>query len=210
MPRPDDPFPAAQHQVQIAWNQLEEKWKKVKVMGKGGDELDKDLLILERDVDELAMAVNVAKRDWKRFGLKGEEVGQREKFVQTMKANIQQRKAYVRNMATSNQNDENQVFIEDQMQVQESIMRRQDEELEHLKNAVERIGEMGLGMHETLEEQGQLLDQLGDDMDDTMSRFKVVRRRLDRFVEETGPKQFCTILILAATFIFLTFLVATT
>lgn len=89
-------------------------------------------------------------------------------------------------------------------------MEQQDGDLDDLAIAVERIGVMGRDMHQELAEQGQLLDHLGQEFDDTRSRMATVHQKLDKFIAETGPRQFCTIVGLFLTFIVLTFLLVVT
>lgn len=89
-------------------------------------------------------------------------------------------------------------------------MDRQDEDLGHLAQAVERIGLMGEGMHDELAEQGLMLDELGGELHDTRSRMAKVREKLEGVMAETGPRQFCTIVWLCVTFLVLTVLVVVT
>lgn len=200
------------------------------------DLLENKLHTIEWDIQDLQEAVHVAKQDPARFRLQPTQISARERFVQQMTRNIhsvqsalqaygggdpkvttkyagRREELFDGALETGRKGEmlqANDAFIDDQILQQERIIQEQDEGLDHLASAVERIGLMGHDMHQELAEQGQLLDQLGDDMDNAQHRMANVREKLDRFIAETGPKQFCTILGLSITFLVLTVLVATT
>lgn len=198
--------------------------------------LENKLHTIEWDIQDLQEAVSAAKRDPARYQLKPAQISTRERFVQQMMRNIQsvqsalqasnekaadtttkyagRREELFDGVVETARKEEmrqaNDAFIDDQILEQERIVQEQDHDLGHLASAVERIGLMGHDMHQELAEQGQLLDELGDDMDNAQHRMANVRGKLDRFIAETGPRQFCTIVGLFITFLILTVLVATT
>ncbi len=94
----------------------------------------------------------------------------------------------------------NKDFARAESEVQMQLVREQDEQLDELAIAVERIGVMGKEMHTELGQQGSMLEELEDDFDNTRGRMGEVQRRLNRFVEETGRGQLCTIAALVALF----------
>eukprot|EP00180_Rhodochaete_pulchella_P003215 Plantae.Rhodophyta-Rhodochaete_pulchella.ctg5327.p1 GENE.Plantae.Rhodophyta-Rhodochaete_pulchella.ctg5327~~Plantae.Rhodophyta-Rhodochaete_pulchella.ctg5327.p1 ORF type:complete len:113 (-),score=23.30 Plantae.Rhodophyta-Rhodochaete_pulchella.ctg5327:40-378(-) len=102
---------------------------------------------------------------------------------------------------------ENERFVESESQMQQMIMNQQDEGLDQLASTVMRIGNMGRTMHDELEEQRVMLDELDDDMDSTHNRFGVLQEKLNRIIQETGRRQFCVIFGLLLAFIVLTMLV---
>lgn len=101
-------------------------------------------------------------------------------------------------------------FAEEEIQVRERLVQEQDEGLEVLGGAVERIGAMGREIHRELNEHGEMMDELGEDMDLTNSRMASVQGKLNQFMSETTRKELCTILWLFIAFIILTVLVFAT
>jgi syntaxin of plants SYP6 len=99
---------------------------------------------------------------------------------------------------------------DDEMIEQDLLVREQDQGLDDLSAAVQRIGHMGKEMHNELQEHSVMLDGLESGFDDTTTRMGAVQRKLDEFANETSRGQFCTIVVLLFTFIFLTFLVVAT
>lgn len=121
-------------------------------------------------------------------------------------SNVVRTKATIRPPSSLPSNDRNIQELE----LQDAIVREQDESLDDLAVAVRRIGTMGKEMHNELHEHGVLLDDLESGFDNTSSRMRSIQRRLDDFVSETTAGQFCTIVVLFFAFIVLTFLVFAT
>ena len=214
----DDPFPLVQREVSSAWASLSQTLSTLP-----DDDRAARLKSLSDDVQDLADAVQIARQDRLRFNLSEEELASRDRFVRDMQSNLAlARSSTARSSLTAKASNSsttqlfpesgavNDGFMGDEMAHQQQILQQQDEQLDHLADAVQRIGNIGRDMHLELEEQGQLLDNLGSEMEDTASRMKRVRQRLDRFIEETGPRQFCTIVWLSVTFLVLTMLVVIT
>ena len=95
-------------------------------------------------------------------------------------------------------------------QVQLDIMRQQDEQLDELALAVNRIGDMGKEINQELESQSHLLDDLDDNFSSTRARMGDVHSRLNAFIQETSRGQLCTIAWLSLLFLVLLFLLITT
>lgn len=209
----EDPFPLVQADVRTNWAKLSQSLPTL-----SESQRSKRIQALSYDVQDLSEAVQVARQDRHRFNLSEQELASRERFVREMQSNIVTARNFRTTRTAGHGKDEllsqtrraNDAYINDEMMQQEQIMRHQDEQLDELAGAVQRIGNMGRDMHIELEEQGQLLDNLGEEMEDTSSRMKRVRQSLDRFIEETGPRQFCTIVWLSVTFLVLTVLVVVT
>lgn len=200
----EDPFPSVQQEVRTGWKSLSSAAQRLP-----SAELRKRVSALEADLNDLSDAVNVVKQNRSLFRISEEELASREKFISDMTRNI-------RNLKPRNQSDQNETwqpndsFVDPEQQQQELIMQNQDAHLGELASAVERIGVLGRDMHQELEEQGQILDEFGDEFDETTSRIRNVQQRLDRFIAETGPRQFCMIVVLSITFVILTVLVVVT
>lgn len=94
--------------------------------------------------------------------------------------------------------------------VQMEMLRQQDEQLEHLALDVKRIGKMGEGIREELEDQTRLLDELDEDFSNTRTNMAAVHTKVRAFIQETGRGQLCTIVGLYMLFLVLLFLLLTT
>lgn len=101
-------------------------------------------------------------------------------------------------------------FDENDGQVQLDIMRQQDEQLDQLALAVNRIGDMGKEINEELEDQSRLLDDLDESFSGTRARMGDVHSRLNAFIQQTSRGQLCTIAWLSLLFLVLLFLLITT
>lgn len=222
-PGSEDPFVSVQKEVQGTWDAIALEFDQWNLRSSSGpspsrDFIENKLHTLEWDLQDLQEAVRVAKQNPSRFKLSPSQVSVRERFVSSMSLNVRKVRAALndggRDELLGKREEEarqaNDSFIEDQTRQQEQILDEQDEDLGHLADAVERIGLMGHDMHQELAEQGQLLDELGGELEDTRSRMSKVRQKLDAFMAEAGPRQFCTIVWLCVTFLVLTILVVTT
>ncbi|CAN8075514.1 unnamed protein product [Agarophyton chilense] len=207
----EDPFPIVQEEVRAAWSSLSKDISHISEA-----QYQSRLQALECDVKDLSDAIQVAKQDRLRFGLSEHEIASRQHFVTDMQRNVlalKKRNELAPSNSTSRVEEirrANDSFIGNEVRQQEMLMEHQDVHLGELANAVERIGIMGRDMHQELEEQGQMLDDLGGEMVDARSKLKAVHRKLNKFIEETGPRNFCTIVGLCITFVVLTLLVVTT
>ena len=70
----------------------------------------------------------------------------------------------------SNISQENSRFIRDQKQQTQMQIEQQDESLEQLGHAVDRLGNIGRTINTEVKEQSQLLDSLGKEVDDASDR----------------------------------------
>lgn len=173
-----------------------------------------ELSTLEWDVQDLREAVSIAAEDPTRFSLSNEEVRQRSELVDELEKRVRAIETLTSSGSANGTADggakAHAKFKHDEAELQMQIVRQQDEQLDELALTVERIGEMGKGINEELEEQGEMLDELGNDFDNTQFRMREVHRRLAVFAAETGRGQLCTIAALAALFLVLLFLLVTT
>lgn len=221
MDGPGDPFLAVQAEAEAAWARACDAEARA-----DSEAHIEGLRALEWELGDLAEAARVAEADPARFGISAAEAGRRVRSVAAMRKNVESSLERAEKgpplgkdvllpvgggtadaQAHRRAND---TFIQDEMQQQEVMMQRQDEDLDDLASAVERIGLMGHEMHQELAEQGEMLDDLEDDFENTRSRIGAIQNKLDRFIGETSRGQFCTIVGLFFAFILLTFLVVTT
>ncbi|KAF7831296.1 syntaxin-61 [Senna tora] len=85
---------------------------------------------------------------------------------------------------------------------------QQDEELDELSASVQRIGGVGLTIHEELLAQEKIMDELGAEMDSTSNRLDFVQKKVAMVMKKAGAKgQIMMILALVVLFVFLFILV---
>ncbi|XP_027333842.1 syntaxin-61-like isoform X4 [Abrus precatorius] len=158
---------------------------------------------IEWQVDELDKAIAVASRDPSWYGIDEVELESRRRWtsdartqVSTVKKAVEVRKgsnttehASVNGMhrelmrlpnshqTTSDQYaaQDNDDFIESESDRQMLLIKKQDEELDELSLSVQRIGGVGLTIHDELLAQEKIVDELGNDMDSTSNRLDFVQ-----------------------------------
>ncbi|KAL2582662.1 hypothetical protein AAZV13_14G021800 [Glycine max] len=186
-----------------------------------------------RKVDELDKAISVASRDPSWYGIDEVEVENRRKWTSDARTQVSTAKKAVQagkglnnaslngmhkelmrlpssHQTTSNQYaaQDNDDFIESESDRQMLLIKRQDEELDELSLSVQRIGGVGLTIHEELLAQEKIIDELGNEMDSTSNRLDFVQKKVAMVMKKASAKgQIMMILGLLALFIFLFILV---
>ena len=84
--------------------------------------------------------------------------------------------------------EENQDFIQSEGGRQQILMTQQDQELDVLSHHVVRIGELGREMGQELDTHGQMLDELGGEMDGTQTRLAAAQKKVQYVLEKAGAK----------------------
>ncbi|KAL5125840.1 Syntaxin-61 [Glycine soja] len=184
-------------------------------------------------VDELDKAISVAARDPSWYGIDEVEVENRRKWTSDARTQVSKAKRTVEagkgsnnaslsgmhrklmklpssHQTTSNQYaaQDNDDFIESESDRQMLLIKRQDEELDELSLSVQRIGGVGLTIHEELLAQEKIIDELGNEMDGTSNRLDFVQKKVAMVMKKASAKgQIMMILGLLAMFIFLFILV---
>ncbi|PIA46619.1 hypothetical protein AQUCO_01500274v1 [Aquilegia coerulea] len=99
---------------------------------------------------------------------------------------------------------DNDVFISSESDRQLLLIKQQDEELDELSASVQRIGGVGLTIHEELTGQEKIIHELGLDMDTTTNRLDFVQKKVALVMKKAGAKgQIMVILFLVVLFIVL-------
>uniref|UniRef100_A0A6N2L1Z7 t-SNARE coiled-coil homology domain-containing protein n=2 Tax=Salix TaxID=40685 RepID=A0A6N2L1Z7_SALVM len=103
---------------------------------------------------------------------------------------------------------DNDNFIQSESDRQMLLIKQQDEELDELSASVERIGGVGLTIHEELLAQERIIDDLGTEMDTTSNRLDFVQKKVAMVMKKASAKgQFMMILFLVVLFVILFVLV---
>lgn len=87
------------------------------------------------------------------------------------------------------------------------LMRHQDETLDELDAAVTRVGHMADNIHEEVGQQGKMLDELANDLDDVEEELGLVMGKLAVFLQTKDRWQLGTILALTGVMMVLILLV---
>ncbi|KAL2897239.1 Syntaxin-61, partial [Bienertia sinuspersici] len=102
----------------------------------------------------------------------------------------------------------NDDFISSESDRQVLLIKQQDEELDELSASVNRIGTVGLTIHDELLAQEKIIDDLGGEMDSTSNRLDFLQKKVGIVMKKAGAKgQIMMILFLVVLFIVLFILV---
>lgn len=173
-------------------------------------------------LDEMGKAVDVAERQKQRFGLTQQEVIERRKWVHSARQQCEQTIAAVHAPATAKVAEngsatgrlgtavqaENDRDIDREGDQQQLLLRQQDDDLDALGAHVTRIGQVGLQIHEELEQQSGMLEELDTDIEGTSTRLQAAQKKIDHMLKKAGlGGQLCIIVFLIAVLIILLVLV---
>ncbi|GFP80090.1 syntaxin-61 [Phtheirospermum japonicum] len=192
---------------------------------------------VEWQVDELDKAISVASRDPSLYGIDQLELDKRRRWTSNARDQVRNVKKSVvtgqelNGTSTTNFNgmrrelmrlpnphqtdqpnqyraQDNEDFISSESDRQLLLIRQQDEELDELSASVQRIGGVGLTIHEELLAQEKIIDELGVEMDSTSNRLDFVQKKVAMVMKKAGAKgQIMMILFLLVLFIILFVLV---
>jgi chromosome segregation ATPase len=98
---------------------------------------------------------------------------------------------------------DNERFVANQKQLTQQTIAQQDVQLDHLGNAVDRLGQIGRDVHQELKEQNVMLDGLENDMTDAGQRMDAVTEALGKLLKTKDGCQIWTIVILAVILVIL-------
>ncbi|XP_038690376.1 syntaxin-61-like isoform X2 [Tripterygium wilfordii] len=186
-----------------------------------------------RKVDELDKTIAVAARGPSWYGIDEVELEKRKRWTSTARTQVgNMKKAVVAGedsngtrsvsvsgmrrelmrMPNSHQNNQyaqdDDDFIQSESDRQLLLIKQQDDELDVLSASVERIGGVGLTIHEELLAQEKIIDELGTEMDSTSNRLDFVQKKVAMVMKKAGAKgQIMMILFLVVLFIILFVLV---
>ncbi|XP_043695166.1 syntaxin-61-like [Telopea speciosissima] len=79
-------------------------------------------------------------------------------------------------------------FISSESEMQQLLIRQQDDELDELSASVERIGGVGLTIHEELLGQEKIIEELNLEMDTTSNRLDFVQKKVATVIKKAGAK----------------------
>ncbi|KAF6264347.1 Qc-SNARE, Tlg1/Syntaxin 6-family [Scenedesmus sp. NREL 46B-D3] len=148
---------------------------------------------LKWQVNELDSAVNRAAEQPQRFGLTPEEIASRRKWISATRRQIEGMMDTIKtataarvNPAEEKLHKANEGFLQGEGGKQQLMMKQQDSQLEDIEAAVTRLGRVGLTIHEELASQGQMLDELEEDVDSTHSRLRATQKKVLDVIKKSG------------------------
>ncbi|CAH9078879.1 unnamed protein product [Cuscuta epithymum] len=172
---------------------------------------------IEWQVDELEKAIDVAARDPSWYGIDEAELEKRRKWTSDAHAQVGNVKNTVAaagirrelmRMPESTQtsrtdqytNHYNDDFISSESDTQLLLIKQQDEELDELSASIERIGGVGLTIHDELLGQEKIIDDLGSELDSTSTRLDFIQKKVAVVMKKAGAKgqimMICFLLVL--------------
>ncbi|KAK9070409.1 hypothetical protein SSX86_010811 [Deinandra increscens subsp. villosa] len=232
-----DPFYIVKEEIQESIDTLQatfHQWEHIPVASGEQTRLTKELLSncesIEWQVDELEKAISVASRDPALYGINQAELERRTKWTRTARTQVGNVKKSVTGKGYSTMSgmreelmrlpttrpqdraghyvEDNDDFITSESDRQMLLIRQQDEELDELSASVERIGSVGLTIHDELQAHERLIDDMGSEMDSTSNRLDFVQKKVAVVMKKVSAKgQMMMILFLIVLFIVLFVLV---
>ncbi|KAK9816760.1 hypothetical protein WJX72_004804 [[Myrmecia] bisecta] len=225
-----DPFYLVKDDIQASLDKAQAKFTRWQNLSKTSAErkrlepdIDEECKSIAWQVDEMEKAVDVAEKNMQRFGLNPQEITNRRKWVYGTRRQIEgmmnsiESARHIATRLTEPSNaaaklgaaasQENDRFITSEADRQQLLLRQQDDELDHLGEHVARIGHIGLQIHEELEQQGDLLDELDEDVEGTQTRLAQAQKKMNSVLQRAGLKgQICIIVFLMVTLVILVML----
>ncbi|GBF87781.1 hypothetical protein Rsub_00492 [Raphidocelis subcapitata] len=195
-----DPFYIVRQEIQDTVHELQQKMSRFHGLTAANPER-KQLAANVRDgcdslqwqLKELEAALDRAAEQPARFNLSQDEIASRRKWIaatrrqaEGMTNTLKTATAPPVNAAEAKAQKANEAFLGDEQAKQQLIMRQQDVELEDIEQAVTRLGRVGLTIHEELESQGRMLDELGEDVDTTHSRLRATQKKIMDVIRKSG------------------------
>ncbi|KAJ4916774.1 Syntaxin-61 [Raphanus sativus] len=190
---------------------------------------------IEWQVDELEKAITVAAKDPALYGIDDAELERRRRWTSNARTQVRNVKTGVLagkgNAGTGNASEvrlelmrmpnsteanrydqyggrDDDGFVQSESDRQMLLIKQQDEELDELSKSVERIGGVGLTIHDELVAQERIIDELGTEMDSTKNRLDFVQKKVGMVMKKAGAKgQMMMICFLLVLFIILFVLV---
>jgi len=99
-------------------------------------------------------------------------------------------------------------FISQQIRQQQLQMKHQDDGLDMLTESANRLGTLSLGIHEELNQQNIMLDDMDNELDKATTNLEIVTKKTRELIKKSGGKRnFLIILAMSMVIIILVFLV---
>ena len=196
-----------------------------------GNQLNK----LQSNISDLEQVLQRVQNHRSNFAhISDDELAKRQRFIRDIKRDVSDMKSTLSDPSTTGKLDRdrkqnlmrrsqqqgiglsqpgmqtNAAFIEDRQQMQEMIVREQDEHLDALGEGATRLGHVALAINDEINAQNVMLDGLQNDLDLTSGRMEQVLGKVDKLLKTDSRWQTNTILTLMMVLLVLILLVAWT
>ncbi|KXZ49371.1 SYP6 protein [Gonium pectorale] len=150
---------------------------------------------IQDSLNELDTAVDRASENPQRFNLTPEELSSRRRWIGNTRRQLDGMRDTLRtatapaptmSAAESKAVAANDTFVTSQYSQQQAMLKRQDEDLEDIEQAVIRIGRQGREISNELSEQAAMLDELDAEVDTTSSRLKAAQKKMSEIIRKSS------------------------
>ena len=73
-------------------------------------------------------------------------------------------------------------------------MQQQDQGLEMLSQSAERLGQLSMNIHDELNQQNKMLDEMDNDLEDAGENLDMITRKTKELIEKSGGKVNCMLI----------------
>lgn len=99
-------------------------------------------------------------------------------------------------------------FISQQIRKQQFELKLQDEGLDMLTESANRLGALSLGIHEELNQQNKMLDEMENDLENATSNLDMITKKTKDLIQKSGGKKnFFIILVMSIIVVILLLLI---
>lgn len=186
-------------------------------------EIKNNIRSVEWDLEDLEETIGIVESNPGKFTLSHEEIGTRKTFINNVRRNIHSIKEEINSTETKakieknsrqalvgsvkfqsgnkysrldNEIDKsNQKYIDESQHQQQSLMRRQDEQLQEVGQSVGMLKSIGVRIDTELDEQSILLDDLGNEVEMTDSKLQTILVRVEKVLKLADDKKQTYVLI---------------
>jgi len=175
------------------------------------------------DLNDLAQTIKIVEQNRARFkDIDDNELNSRRKFVNDMKAKIQnieetlnslrtkkkiekdERESLMgpsngRRMTTGMERERRQDssdFIDDRKNQSQALVVKQDEVLDDMSHALGRLGDVASVINTELKDQNQILGQMDNEMDESLGSMGMVMGKINRILVKSDKGRICCIIFL--------------
>ncbi|GAM26381.1 hypothetical protein SAMD00019534_095560, partial [Acytostelium subglobosum LB1] len=167
---------------------------------------------INEDIEDLKKTIDVVLANPSRFNVSASELDARKRFIRQATITVEQVSNDIKSPQTitkieqdkrsslmpvdqkqhrNNQQhqvmkqiveEDNNDFLRNNLQLQQQMMREQDQSLDELSESIKYLGKIGMTMTTELTSQGKILDNLNDRADHSLCNLNSVMRKLDRLM----------------------------
>jgi len=177
---------------------------------------------LNIDLNDLSQTIEIVSANRTRFkDIDDKELDSRKRFVNDTKGAIQEYEETLNSVRTKSKLErdareqvfakenaqrrsakerererEGNDFVEGKHQAQQQVHKEQDQVLDDMSHALDRLGAMAGTIHTGLQEQNAMLQELDEDIDKTQGTMNKVMRKMDKLLGQSDSGRLCCIFFL--------------